>query len=177
MTYTLKKPFYFDNSPRKRCKYSGEFSDLDSSSAVPLDSQASLLDSQASVLDSQASAEKKVFLNAVFLNPVCKRRKLDEIYENQKNEIEQDIQKNIDQELLVARKRRKTNFSLSSITFYDEETVKNIISIALETQKEKLFESFMKENAEDIQHYEKVIHSLFDQHTLQNSSLADSYIG
>lgn len=162
MTNTLKKHFYFDNSPRKRCKYSGEFCE--------------------ETISFDRFEPKYIDSCEYFSNQNCKRRKLEQLYDEKKVQIEQDIEKNIDQECLNASKRRKITFStplplLETPKTYDEQTVKKMITIALQTQKEKLFELFLQENAEDIQHYEQVLNSLFDRHILQNTSLINSYIG
>lgn len=163
MTCTLKKTISFDNTPRKRCKYSGEF----------VEETVFFERLEPKLADSQE----------YFANQNCKRRKLEQLYDEKKVQLEQDIEKNIEEECSNATKRRKTSaFSATLIPFktptsYDEQTVKKMIGIALLTQKEKLFELFLQENAEDIQHYEQVLNSLFDRHILQNASLTNSYIG
>lgn len=105
---------------------------------------------------------------------LLRRRKLDEIYEQNRTAMEDEIQKNIDCELQQSSKRRKKKSFFE--TTYDEETVRAMISVALETQKEKLFETFVEQNLEDLAHYEQVINLLFNRHATQNAPLINSYI-
>ena len=108
---------------------------------------------------------------AMYSRRVSKRKLLDDIYEENLSQLQTDIETNIEQQV----KKRRKPLDLFEKTF-DEETVREMIVVALETQKEKLFETFIEQNMDDIQHYEQVIHSLFDAHALKSSLLCHSYI-
>ena len=101
---------------------------------------------------------------------VKKRKLLDETYEENRFQLQHDIETNIEQQV---KKKRKPIDQFEKT--FDEETVRQMISIALDTQKEKLFETFIEQNLDDYHHFEQVIHALFDEHALK-SSLYDSYI-
>lgn len=154
MTTTLltKQNAHFhveDAWPRKRFKTTGDF--IEPSAPVADDDD-----------DTQQSQRAR------------RRRKLDEIYEADRSELESNIETNINVELERCKRRRQQ--SEPTKMAYDHETVKAMIAVALETQKEKLFATFIEQNLEDLQYYEQVVDTLFKTHALNTNSLAESYI-
>lgn len=99
-----------------------------------------------------------------------KRKRLEQLYREQQPEIENAIMQNINQTVLqhTQTKRRRTSCSCACCTkdartnnnreqqqqqqqMFSEKTVQDMIGIALETQKEKLLESFVEEHIDFVE--------------------------
>lgn len=117
-----------------------------------------------------------------------KRKRLDNIYEQERAGLETDIIANVNGLLQEMKRRKKlvgkspTQSSSSNSTTivenhcaccvtktekqakkYDEETVQAMMSVALETQKEKLFESFIEEHLDFVAQRQQYEDSLLPQ--------------
>lgn len=114
----------------------------------------------------------------------AKRKRLDEIYEQRRAVLESEICANIESELASKRRRRAERQSAalhdrqeqrqrqveqpiapppppaSVTTTYDEETVRLMISVALETQKQTLFEPFIEEHIAVLQEHRQALTTL-----------------
>jgi hypothetical protein len=97
-----------------------------------------------------------------------KRKRIEEVYEANRAAMEATISENINVELARLKKRRTVTTTAQHLqhlqqrekTMYDEETVKSMIGVALEAQKEQLIESFIDEHLDLLERQRDVVESL-----------------
>lgn len=166
-TCLIKRTFQSEPTFCKRRRFIGQFIDVNSTNFNDDDSH--LLPTMSPITSSTASSQPSSNVRDL------KRKRLQEICEGSREQVEQQVSTNINVELL-SQKRRKflrksttkpacTTCSQQNIKNFDEETVRAMIGVALETQKQSLLDLFVEEHVLFIDHHQQ-------QHTTNDTDFS-----